>query len=293
MNRKSQIQGKNPCRVNILSFDVEEWFQVENFEKYIPISEWEYTESRVEIGVDFILEALHSLNVKGAFFLVGWVAKRHPAMVERIVEDGHEIGIHGYSHKKIFDQSRADFTRDLEKAMKVIGDITDKPVKGYRAPSYTITHETVWALDILQEFGFEYDSSIYPINGHPTYGFANIPRTPFRLKNGLYEFPMSTVKIGPKVIPFGSGGYFRLFPYFFTRMCMRILNRKGMSLTVNIHPWELDPDQMSSEIGWIDRFRHYTNISGNRKKFIKFLSHFKFSTFEEFIKFNDFPWIEV
>lgn len=285
------MQIESQINSNILSFDVEEWFQVDNFEKYIPTSEWRSRESRINIGINFILEILDSFNIKATFFIVGWVAEQHPKMVEKIYEKGHEIGAHGYMHKNITDQTPEVFEKDLERGIKIISNITGQPVRGYRAPSYTITPNTVWALEILRQHGIEYDSSIYPISGHPTYGFPNAPCAPFQFKNGLYEFPMSTIKIGRKVIPFGSGGYFRHFPYLFTYYFMKFLNNRGKFLIINIHPWELDTDQKILKVDLINRIRHYANRSRSRKKFIKLLSHFKFVTFSEFIKCFEFPLV--
>lgn len=278
---------------NILTFDVEEWFQVSNFKKYISTSEWETLESRVEIGTDFILETLRSFKIKATFFIVGWVAERHQDMVIRIDRDGHEIGIHGYMHEKITEQTPETFSKDIEKAKKIIYDITGKFVKGYRAPSYTITPRTVWALDILREHGLDYDSSLYPIRNHPVYGFPYAPCYPFKFDSGLYEFPMSTFQIREKVIPFASGAYFRIFPYLFTYAILRRFNKNNKIFTINIHPWELDPEQKVLNVDRFTKFRHYTNLSVNRKKFIRLLSQFRFTTCSEFIKNYDFPKVTL
>jgi len=285
---------KKPSKANILSFDTEEWFQAPILEKYIPTGEWDSTESRVEQEVDFILETLRTSDVKATFFLVGWVAERHPDMLKKIAGDGHEIGIHGHMHRNIHHQSPEAFREDLIRAIETVSGIIGEPVKGYRAPAYTITHATEWALDILKECGIEYDSSIYPISLHPDYGFPDLPCQPFRFKNGLYEFPMSTLKIGPMAVPFGSGAYLRLFPYAVTRSIMRYINNRDEIFTINIHPWELDPDHKPLKtIGRAERFRHYTNISINRKKFTNLLSQFRFCTFREFVKDYEFGTREV
>lgn len=277
-------------RSNILSFDIEEWFQVANFINYIPFSKWESCENRVEIGVDFILETLEKFNIKATFFLVGWVAQRHPEMVKKIDNGGHEIGTHSYLHKSITDQTPEAFAKDIEKSIKVISDIISKPIKGFRAPNYSLTPKTIWALEILKQNGIEYDSSIYPTNVNPAYGYPNAPRYPFKFKDGLYEFPMSTFLLGNKIMPFGSGGYFRLSPYFITHLIMKYFNNREKFHTINIHPWELDPDQrVLKGINWSVRFKHYTNLSINRKKFIRFVSDFRFCTFSEFISCHKFP----
>jgi polysaccharide deacetylase family protein (PEP-CTERM system associated) len=288
------VAGNNGMKANILSFDVEEWFQVANFQKYIPTSRWESMESRVQIGIDFILDALDSSNTKATFFLIGWVAERHPEMVKAIDEKGHELGIHGYMHRSITEQTPQMFAEDIQRSIEVVSEITGKHPKGYRAPSYTITPATVWALDILKDHGIEYDSSIYPIKGHPIYGFPGAPSYPFQFKNGLYEFPMSTFQIGPAVVPFASGAYFRLFPYPVTHLIMKSLNNNSKFLTVNFHPWELDPDQKVLDgIHRRDRFKHYVNLATNRRKFVKLLSRFNFTTFSEFIEHSKFPRIEL
>lgn len=285
--------NKELTKANILSFDIEEWFQVSNFGKRFPVSQWDALESRVEIGVDYILDTLHLYNIKATFFIVGWVAERHCEMVKRINAEGHEIGVHGYMHKNITNQTPKSFAKDLEKAIKIVTDITGNVVRGYRAPSYTITPKTSWAFDILNDHGIEFDSSLYPIKGHPTYGFPSAPCYPFLLNNGLYEFPMSTFKIGSNVIPFGSGGYFRHLPYSLTRFILKTLNRTNKFITINIHPWELDPEREIEKISLKDRFQHYHNISVNRKKFVKLLSHFKFISFTKYIKHNKFPLLEL
>ncbi len=270
---------------NILSFDVEEWFQVANFMGHIPRSEWDAYESRVEIGVDFILETLAARKILANFFVVGWVAKRHRAMVERICLQGHEVGIHGYYHENVTDQDPKTFSKDIQRSIEVVSSITGKQVRGYRAPTYTITPRTVWALDILREQGIEYDSSLYPIKGHPSYGFPGSPTTPFQFENGLVEFPMSSFQIGGLSLPFGSGGYFRLLPFSLTKCIGKRINRKGIGFTVNIHPWELDAEhEILPAIPFVDRFRHCVNLSSNRTKFNRLIETFTFTTFAEYIK---------
>ena len=279
--------------MNILSFDIEEWFQVSNFEKYIKPEEWDSLEQRVNVGTDFFLDTLKKKNIKATFFLVGWVAERNEEMVAKISADGHEIGIHGYMHKCITDQTISEFEADIKKSIKVVSDITGKQVKGYRAPSYTITPKTEWALEVLHANGIEYDSSLYPTSFKSAYGFPNSPRYPFRFKNGLYEFPMSTFPTPFGNLPFASGGYFRLAPYLFTKVLMKHYVSKGEMFTINIHQWEMDPGQKVIETRWYDNFRHYTNLKSNKGKFDKFTNDFDFTTFEDFIPKHDFPIVEI
>ncbi len=276
-------------KANILSFDIEEWFHVSNFEKYIKDNEWDSLEHRVNIGTDFFLKVLEENNIVGTFFMVGWVAERNERMVERISQAGHEVGIHGYAHKCITDQTPEEFEVDIKRAIEIVGGITGKPVRGYRAPSYTITPDTAWAIDTLKNNGIEYDTSLYPTSFNPNYGFPNSPRFPFKFENGLYEFPMSTFRAIGGNLPFASGTYFRLAPYFFTDLMMRILNGVGEYFTINIHPWEMDPDQKKIETGWYDNFKHYTNLRYNRGKFEKFARAFRFTTFDDYLKNYDFP----
>lgn len=279
---------------NILSFDVEEWFQVGNFRNYIHPEEWESLESRVEVGVDFILQSLADHGIRATFFLVGWVAERHKDMVGRIFSEGHDIGVHGYRHESITTQAPKSFEDDLRRAIGVVSDITGQAVRGYRAPSYTLTPRTLWAVDILRKHAIEYDSSIYPIKGHPHYGFPGAPSEPFQFENGLYEFPMSTFRIAGRVVPFGSGAYFRLLPFWLTHWVGRSLNHRRRFFTINIHPWELDPAQtVLKGIHWSHRFRHYVNLGTNRQKFLELISCFRFTAFTAAIEDGCFPQARI
>ena len=180
---------------NIISFDTEEWFHTNFFEKHIPFEKWHEQPSRVGIGLNKILQCLKNANVQATFFIVGAVAERNPEIIPLIEEAGHEVGVHGYAHRMITLQSPNEFRDDIAKAKEVIEKYSTNQIIGYRAPYYTVTPNTYWALDILKDEGYVYDSSIYPLSGHPTYGFPSAPQYPFVLTNGLIEFPMPTVKI--------------------------------------------------------------------------------------------------
>jgi polysaccharide deacetylase family protein (PEP-CTERM system associated) len=274
---------------NVLSFDVEEWFQVGNFKPYIKTDDWKNKESRVEIGIDYILDVLDERDIKACFFMVGWVAQRHPEMIRKIDFCGHEIGIHGMMHQHITNQTPRQFQDDITTCIKVVSDIISKPIEGYRAPSYTVNRETIWALDILREAGILFDSSVYPISGHPVYGLPGAPTFPFRLDNGLYEFPIATFQILNKVLPFASGAYFRLVPYPVTRALMRTRNKRCEFVTINIHPWELDPNQEVQKVDRAARFKHYVNLSKNRAKFEQLAADFHFTTYRQLIDRHHFP----
>ena len=268
---------------NIISFDTEEWFYADFFEAYIPIDSWDKQTPRVKIGLTKVLNTLRKQNVKATFFIVGKVAQRCPEIIPLIEEDGHEIGSHGHTHRHITKQTPKEFAQDIRKAKKCIELYSSKEVIGYRAPAYTITPKTSWALDILKDEGYEYDSSIYPITGHPTYGFPHAPTEPFILGNNLVEFPMSTVNIFGKVMPFGSGAYFRIFPYMYTKFALNKLNKANKFATFNLHPWEFDTEQKKISIGKLNSFRHYFNRKKNITKLNKLLSNYEFTTFRKVI----------
>ena len=209
---------------NILTIDVEEWFQTSRLEPCMAGQRWETLESRVIPQVRQCLEILETHNTKATFFVLGWVAERHAALIREIDALGHEIACHGYRHRLIYNLSRDTFREYTVCSKSILEDLTGKPVLGYRATSFSIVKSTRWALDIIKEAGFVYDSSIYPIQ-HDIYGMSDYPRFPFRLDNGLWEIPPSTCRILGKNLPFAGGGYFRLYPFWVTRAGIQHLNR--------------------------------------------------------------------
>lgn len=263
---------------NYLTVDVEDYFQVAAFEKVISPDSWETYECRVAANTDAILAIFAEQQVKATFFVVGWIAERYPEMVRAIDRQGHEIGCHSEKHRKIYDLTPDEFREDTRKAKETLEQIIGKPVNGYRAPSYSITKKSLWALDILAELGFQYDSSIFPVY-HDNYGIPDAPRFPYRLEEqGMMEYPISTVKFPGMNLPIAGGGYFRFFPYWFTRMALRRINRKDQQPFIfYFHPWEIDPGQPRIEgAGAKSKFRHYLNLDKTMSRLECLLRDFTF-----------------
>lgn len=264
--------------VNYLSIDVEEHFQVSAFEKNVSVSDWDQHESRVDENISCILSLLCEFNIKATFFVVGWVAERNPALVLKIKEQGHEIGCHSYAHRKVYDFTAEEFREDTLRAKDILETITGDKVLGYRAPSYSITHKSLWALDILEELGFCYDSSIFPVY-HDNYGIPDSPRFKYVPEgSGLTEYPISTALILGRNIPISGGGYFRLFPYWFTKMGLSSINQKEQQpFMFYLHPWEVDPGQPRfRNANMLSRFRHYNNLDKTQTRFKRLLGDFGF-----------------
>ena len=263
---------------NYLTIDVEDYFQVSAFEGVIQPQDWPSQESRVERNTDKILQILSSLGITATFFVVGWVAERFPQLVQAIVGAGHQLGCHSYLHRRIYTLSQEEFREDTKKAKAILEDISGRPVLGYRAPSYSITQKSLWALDILQELGFRYDSSIFPIH-HDLYGMPGSPRFPYQLPNhDMREYPISTAHLLGRNLPVSGGGYFRLFPYCFTKAALKRINtHEGQPFVFYLHPWEVDPGQPRfSHASALSRFRHYSNLDKTEARFRQLLSDFAF-----------------
>lgn len=279
MNPK--LETRNLVMLNALTIDVEDYFHVSAFESIINREDWPAYECRVESNTRLILSILREAGVKATFFILGWVAERFPELVKEIASAGHEIASHGYAHQLIYNQSEDEFRADLKKSIDILEGITGEPVLGYRAPSYSITRKSWWALNILVEAGLKYDSSIFPIH-HDRYGIPDFPRFPHQLKDGFYEFPISTLKIWGMNFPMAGGGYFRLLPYPVTRWAInRINNREGQPVIFYLHPWEFDPDQPRQPIGGFSRFRHYVNLDKTEVRFRRLLEDFRFAPVKE------------
>ncbi|PIE63633.1 MAG: polysaccharide deacetylase [Desulfobacterales bacterium] len=268
---------------NYLTIDVEEHFQVSAFEDIIPTSNWHNYESRVAGNTRKILSILNEYNTKATFFVVGWVAEKHPELVKAIQKEGHEIGCHSYAHRKIYDLTPEIFEEDTRKAKNILEDITGEKIRGYRAPSYSITSKSLWALDILEKLGFEYDSSIFPTY-HDNYGIPDAPRFEYyHEKHNLKEYPVSTIRILRKNLPVAGGGYFRLYPYWFTRAGLNSINQKEKRpFMFYLHPWEIDPAQPRFQNArFFSRFRHYNNLSKTSGRFKRLLKEFSFTSISD------------
>jgi polysaccharide deacetylase family protein (PEP-CTERM system associated) len=270
--------------LNALTIDVEDYFHVAAFARQIDPKTWGSYSLRVEKNTDRILALLEQRGVRSTFFILGWVAERCPDLVKRIQGLGHEIGCHSYGHQAIYNGTYEDFERDLRRAKAVIENITGRALKSYRAPSFSITSRTLWALGVLAEEGFEYDSSIFPI-AHDLYGIPDAPRFPYvkvlDSEHVIKEFPPSTLRFCGINLPIGGGGYLRLMPYRLTASAIHRLNEvEKQPVMVYLHPWEIDPDQPPIPSTWRSRFRHYQNLHSTEEKLIKLLDTFSFSTME-------------
>ncbi len=268
---------------NILTIDVEDYFQVSNFEHLVKKSEWDSYESRVVDNTRKMLDILDEADTKATFFVLGWTAERFPELVKEIDRRGHEVASHGYWHNLVYDMTKEEFRDDLERSLKILGSLTGKKILGFRAASCSITKDSLWAFDILKEKGIEYDSSIFPIY-HNRCGIPQADRFMNKWQNnGVTEIPFSTIELLGYNIPVAGGGYFRLYPYWFTRWAIQKINSEGYPAMVYIHPWEIDLEQPRIKSGALAAFRHYVNIKGNKNKIRKLLRDFKFTAIKELI----------
>jgi polysaccharide deacetylase family protein (PEP-CTERM system associated) len=262
-----------------MSVDVEDWFQVENLSAVVLRGSWETRERRVERNTMRILELLEERGARATFFILGWVAERHPGLIRRIAAGGHEIASHGYGHELLYTLSEAEFRADVERSRKSLEDVAGQSVTGYRAPCFSITN---WAVAILQELGFEYDSSAFPTVAHDRYGRltgVEMGRPIVELLPGFHEVCVSCLPVGKRGLPWGGGGYFRLVPFGAWRAGVRRIMRTGSPYLFYIHPWEIDPGQPRVEgLGRISRFRHYLNLERCEERFRSLLATFQWTT---------------
>lgn len=271
--------------INALTVDVEDYFHVSAFSKHIDRNDWDGYSCRVEANTRALLEMFGQAGVRSTFFVLGWVAERYPGLVREIAAGGHEIACHGYSHELVYRQTPAVFRDESRRAKEILEEIVQRPVRGYRAASYSIIAESTWALDTLAELGFEYDSSIFPVR-HDRYGMPDARREPHVLKtpagHSLVEFPLTTFQIGRYRLPISGGGYFRLFPYGFTRYALRQINAKEqLPFIFYLHPWEIDPQQPRIQASLLSRFRHYQNLDRCQQRLVRLLRDFAFDTVEQ------------
>ncbi len=267
--------------VNALTIDVEDYFQVSAFEGTVSRAQWDGFESRVVRNTERLLEILDQASVKATFFVLGWVAVRCPGLVVRIADGGHEIASHGYDHRLIYEQTPAEFRDDVRRAKAELEATCGKAVLGYRAPSYSITERSLWALDVLVEEGYVYDCSIFPIH-HDRYGIPDSPRHAYtiaRSSGSLLEIPPATIAVAGMNLPVAGGGYFRILPYSWTRRGIRHLNEvENQPALFYVHPWEFDPAQPRLDACWRSRLRHYTNLSGTEGRLRQLLQDFRFGS---------------
>jgi polysaccharide deacetylase family protein (PEP-CTERM system associated) len=245
-----------------MTVDVEDYFQVSAFENHYDKSQWDSIPLRVEKNVDRILQLFDDKNTKATFFTLGWIAERHPEMVRKIVGEGHELASHGWEHIRVNTQQPEAFREDVTRTRTLLEDISGERVRGYRAASYSIGAENLWALDVLADCGYQYSSSIVPIK-HDLYGMPEAPRFAFSAAGGrLLEIPITTISVAGKKLNCGGGGWFRLYPYSFSRWALQRVNQEeGKSGIFYFHPWEIDPDQPRTEqVSLKTRVRHYINL---------------------------------
>ncbi len=260
---------------NAMSVDVEDYFQVSAFAPHIARADWERLPCRVERNVDLILGLLDEGGAKATFFTLGWIAERHPTVVRRIADHGHEVASHGYGHERASDLSPERFREDITRAKKLLEDLCGTEVRGYRAPSFSISRRNWWAVDEIRAAGYRYSSSIYPVK-HDHYGMPEAPRFPYRLHDMLWELPPTTVPLLGRNWPAAGGGWFRLLPYGVSRWLLWQVNDKEQAPCMfYFHPWEVDPDQpRQSGVSLKTRFRHYVNLERMEARLRRLLRDF-------------------
>lgn len=262
--------------INALTIDVEDYFQVSAFAPYIARRDWDTRECRVERNVGRILDMLAAEKTHATFFTLGWIAQRYPHLVRRIAAEGHEVASHGYGHERVSDLTPEAFAQDIRTAKRLLEDIAGVTVTGYRAPSFSIGQTNLWALDVLEQEGYRYSSSIYPIQ-HDHYGMPDAPRFAHRIRHDLIEVPPTTLRLFNRNLPSSGGGYFRLFPYGLSRWMLRQVNERDQQPAIfYFHPWEIDAEQ--PRVAGIDlrtRFRHYVNIPRMEQRLQRLLRDFQ------------------
>jgi polysaccharide deacetylase family protein (PEP-CTERM system associated) len=274
---------------NLLTIDVEDWFHASALTAKISSGDGNVPHSRILHTIHRVLDLLEEENARATFFVLASVAEKFPEIVEAIKQRKHEIASHGFAHRSIYSQTRQEFKRDVKKSLSILEDITKDKIKGYRAPNFSITADSLWAYDILADMGIEYASSVFPTKHilH-AYGIPHAPKDPFilELDNGksILEFPLSTVRIFGRHFPFGGGAYLRLFPYWYSRWSIKRLNRSGKPAVVYFHAWELDPDQPKLDLDLLTRTRHYFNLDIMEIKIRKLLKAFQFQSIEDTLK---------
>ena len=268
--------------VNVISVDVEDYFHAESFAGVVPPERWDACDSRVEGNTRRLLDLFASRNVEATFFVLGWVADRHPALVRDIAAAGHELACHSYWHRLVTRLTPDEFREDTRRAKEVIEQIAGVRVDGYRAPTYSIVAGSLWAIEILVELGFTYDSSIFPIH-HDRYGIPDAPRVPFLIETpagSLVGYPIATFRLwGATNLPFGGGGYLRLMPWWYTRLGLRRAGAEGLPVIAYIHPWEIDPGQPRLQGSFKSRLRHYTNLGSTYARLDRLVDGGRFTSF--------------
>lgn len=278
------MNGNEQQVVNVFTVDFEDWYQGL---EVIPLKEWGRFESRIEKNTERILRLLEDVGVKATFFVLGYMAEKFPRLVREIAGEGHEIGTHGYSHQLVYRQSSEEFRREMIKSIEILEGIITSKITSYRAPFFSITESSLWALNILCDLGIRFDSSIFPVLNY-RYGIPRAPRFPHWIttKSGskILEFPMSTIRVLGKNVPVAGGAYFRIFPYQFIRAGIKSINRKNQPAIFYLHPWEIDPEHPKIDLPRRISLTHYYNLSGTENKLRRLLKDFQFTTLKEVLE---------
>ena len=271
---------------NAFTVDVEDYFQVSAFEQDVSRCSWNQYESRVVGNTERLLDLLARYGVRGTFFVLGWVAEHYASLVQRIAAAGHEVGSHSYAHRLVYQMAPEEFRSDLRRSIRLLEDATGAPVNAYRAPSFSITNKSLWALDILVEEGITYDSSIFPVY-HDRYGIPGARADIHSLSTSsgdLWEIPPAVYSVWGMRFPVAGGGYFRLYPWWLSQHCLRQLNQQNQPFVFYVHPWEVDPDQPKLSSGTaMSRWRHRVNLQTTQPKLEKLLQRFEFSTLQQLV----------
>jgi polysaccharide deacetylase family protein (PEP-CTERM system associated) len=270
--------GGSRLTAHHFTVDVEEYFQVSAFESRVARAGWDRLESRVVDSVELLLDLLARYGARATFFVLGWIAERHPEMVRSIAEAGHEVASHGWDHCRVTDQSPEQFRASVKRTRQLLQDLTGGPVIGFRAPSFSIVPGLEWALDVLVDEGYGYDSSLFPVR-RPGYGYPGAARDPYWLKvagGRLAEVPPATLRRLGVNLPTAGGAYFRVFPYHFVLATLREYERRAVPATFYIHPWEVDPGQPRLDVSWLARARHYTGLKRTVDRLERLLGEFRF-----------------
>lgn len=269
--------------LNALSFDIEDYFQVQALSDAFPRETWASCETRVERNTGRLLDALAEAGCHATFFTLGWVAERYPQIVRRIVAEGHELASHGYAHHRVDGQTPEQFREDVRKTKRILEDCAGRSVAGYRAATFSVGPTTGWAFQILEGEGYRYSSSVYPVKTD-FHSFEDAPRFSYRPQGtkSFWEFPITTLKLGGRNLPFGGGGYFRLLPYaVFRQGLLRVQSRESKPIVFYLHPWEVDPEQpRPRHIGLKSRVRHYLNLSRTESRLRRLMSDFRWDRFD-------------
>lgn len=281
---------------NAMTVDVEDYFQVSAMEPYVQRKQWEQTPLRVERNTETVLQLFSDAGIKATFFTLGWVAERCPQLIRRIVDNGHELASHGYQHVRAHQQNPAQFAEDVRKTKTLLEQLGGVEVTGYRAASYSITKQNLWALDELAAAGYRYSSSIYPVK-HDLYGIPDAPRSPFYPARApaLLEIPVTTAQFGSRNLPAGGGGFFRLFPYALSKQLIQRVNRRDrMPAVFYFHPWEIDPAQpRPDKLDLRTRIRHYLNLQRMAPRLQQLLRDFQWGRMDEIFLSRSAPIIDL